>query len=108
MQVHSEHDWQEQSDAPIIVSRFPFRSDEYFAACGGSAAFGSENHTTAPSARWKCTPSAACGAVSPRESVSHDSQSPAAPYESCSLATPKGEILAMLTLEMLMSSKAGR
>ena len=24
--------------------------DEYFAACGG------ENHTTAPSARWKCTP----------------------------------------------------
>ncbi len=65
MQVHSEHDWQEQSDAPIIVSRFPFRSDEYFAACGGSAAFGSENHTTAPSARWKCTPSAACGAVSP-------------------------------------------
>ena len=46
MQVHSEHDWQEQSDAPIIVSRFPFRSDEYLAACGGSAAFGSENHTT--------------------------------------------------------------
>ena len=57
--------------------------DEYFAACGG------ENHTTAPSARWKCTPSAACVGVSPRESVSHDSQSPAAPYESCSLATPK-------------------
>ena len=27
--VHSEHDWQEQSDAPIIVSRFPFRGDEY-------------------------------------------------------------------------------
>ena len=25
---------------------------------------------------WKCTPSAACGGVSPRESVSHDSQSP--------------------------------
>ena len=44
----------------------------------------------------KCTPSAACGGVSPRESVSHDSQSPAAPYESCSLATPEGEILAAL------------
>ena len=33
----------------------------------------------------KCTPSAY--GTSPRESVSHDSQSPAAPYESCSLAT---------------------
>ena len=29
LRVHSEHDWQEQSDAPIIVSRFPFRGDEY-------------------------------------------------------------------------------
>ena len=48
-----------------------------------------ENHTTGLSP-WKCTPSAAFGGVSPRESVSHDSQSPAAPYESCSLATPEG------------------
>ena len=67
-----------------------------------------ENLHNRAGARWKCTPSAAFGGVSPRESVSHDSQSPAAPYESCSLATPEGEILAVLTLEMLMSSKAAR
>ena len=60
-----------------------------------------ENHTTGLSP-WKCTPSAAFGGVSPRESVSHDSQSPAAPYESCSLATPEGEILAALCLVILM------
>ena len=30
LRVHSEHDWQEQSDAPIIVSRFPFRGDEFY------------------------------------------------------------------------------
>ena len=30
-----------------------------------AAAGGSENHTTAPAARWKCTPSAAYGGVSP-------------------------------------------
>ena len=82
MQVHSEHDWQEQSDAPIIVSRFPFRSDEYFAACGGSAAFGSENHTTAPAARWKCTPIPLRG------------------------LPPEGEVLAAHYLELLMSSTA--
>ena len=34
-----------------------------------------ENRPTALRAG-KCTPSAACGGVSPRESVSHDSQSP--------------------------------
>ena len=56
---------------------------------------------TGPMARWKCTPSAAFGGVSPRESVSHDSQSPTAPYESCSLATPEGEILAVLCNEQL-------
>ena len=60
-----------------------------------------ENRTTGLSP-WKCTPSAAFGGVSPRESVSHDSQSPAAPYESCSLATPEGEILAALCLVILM------
>ena len=58
------------------------------------------NHTTGLRP-WKCTPSAAFGGVSPRESVSHDSQSPAAPYESCSLATPEGEILAALCNEQL-------
>ena len=63
---------------------------------------------TGPMARWKCTPSAAFGGVSPRESVSHDSHSPAAPYESCSLATPEGQILAALCDEMLMRTKAPR
>ena len=48
------------------------------------------------------------GGVSPRESVSHDSHSPAAPYESCSLATPEGQILAALCDEMLMRTKAPR
>ena len=65
------------------------------------------NHTTGLRP-WKCTPSVAYGDVSPRESVSHDSQSPAAPYESCSLATPEGEILAALYLELLMNSNAER
>ena len=60
-----------------------------------------ENHTTGLSP-WKCTPSAAFGGVSPRESVSHDSQVAALPYESCSLATPEGEILAALCLVILM------
>ena len=35
-----------------------FAAMSMYAACGDSAAFGSENHTTAPAARWKCTPSA--------------------------------------------------
>ena len=65
------------------------------------------NHTTGL-CPWKCTPSVAYGDVSPRESVSHDSQSPTAPYESCSLATPEGEILAALYLELLMNSNAKR
>ena len=65
------------------------------------------NHTTGLRP-WKCTPSVAYGDVSPRESVSHDSQSPTAPYESCSLATPEGEILAALYLELLMNSNAER
>ena len=55
-----------------------------------------ENRQTALAGEGKCTPSAAFGGISPRESVSHDSQSPAAPYESCSLATPEGEILTAL------------
>ena len=65
------------------------------------------NHTTGL-CPWKCTPSVAYGDVSPRESVSHDSQSPTAPYESCSLATPEGEILAALYLELLMNLNAER
>ena len=32
---------------------------------GGNAAFGSENRTTAPVARWKCTPIPAYGGTSP-------------------------------------------
>ena len=43
-------------------------------------------------------------AVHPRESVSHDSQVAALPYESCSLATPEGEILAALRFAVLMRS----
>ena len=53
----------------------------------------------------KCTPSAY--GTSPRESMSLDSQSLPAPYESSSFATPEGEVLAALCFEMLMSSKAG-
>ena len=33
--VHSEHDLKEQSDAQIIVSRFPFRGE----GCGGASKF---------------------------------------------------------------------
>ena len=54
----------------------------------------------------KYTPSVTFGDVSPRESVSHDSQSPTAPYESCSLATPEGEILAALPFVMLMKPES--
>ena len=67
-----------------------------------------ENHTTAPAARGKCTPSAACGGVSPRESVSRDFQVALLPYKSRSLATPEGEILATLCLAMLMRINAER
>ena len=42
----------------------------------------------APSIILKAPPLSPFGDISPRESVSHDSQSPAALYESCSLATP--------------------
>ncbi len=36
------------------------------------------------------TPLSGCAGLSPRESVSHDSQVALLPYESCSLATPSG------------------
>ena len=55
-----------------------------YAAFGGSAARGSENRTTGPAARWKCTPIPLRG------------------------LPPVGEVLATLSLEMLMSSKAER
>ena len=57
-------------------------------------------------ARWKCTPSAY--GTSPRESVSRDFQVALLPYKSRSLATPEGEVLAMLCLEVLMRPKAER
>ena len=57
-------------------------------------------------ARWKYTPSAY--GTSPRESVSRDFQVALLPYKSRSLATPEGEVLAMLCLEVLMRPKAER
>ena len=60
-----------------------------------------KNHTTGLRP-WKCTPSAACGGVSPRESMSLDSQVALLPYESSSFATPEGEILAALCFVVLM------
>jgi len=54
--VHSEHDLKEQSDAQIIVSRFPFRGEGSKGSKGGGIALramsliiplrGMENHTT--------------------------------------------------------------
>ncbi len=73
--------------------------DEFYMLPGGS-----ENQTTSLRSR-KCTPSTY--GTSPRESMSLDSQSLPAPYESSSFATPEGEVLAALCFEMLMSSKAG-
>ena len=61
-----------------------FGGDEYMPPVGGSAAGGSENRTTGPAARWKCTPIPLRG------------------------LPPVGEVLATLSLEMLMSSKAER
>ena len=57
---------------------------------------------SAGSPQQKCTPSAACGGVSPRESMSLDSQVALLPYESSSFATPEGEILAALSFVQLM------
>ena len=71
-------------------------SDEFICRLSAAALpIGSENQTTSLRS-WKCTPSAY--GTSPRESVSHDSHSPAAPYESCSLATPEGEVCSPLLL----------
>ena len=38
--------------------------------------------------RYAAPPYPGCAGLSPRESVSHDSQVALLPYESCSLATP--------------------
>ena len=55
-----------------------------------------ENRQTALAGEGKCTPSAACGGVSPRESMSLDFRVASLPYKSSSFATPEGEILAAL------------
>ncbi|WP_296958557.1 hypothetical protein [uncultured Dialister sp.] len=60
--------------------------DEYFAACGGSAAFGSENHTTG-FRPWKCTLIPLRG-LSLKGSMSLDFRVALLPYEPRSLATP--------------------
>ena len=62
---------------------------------------GGKNHTTAPLARGNAPLLPPAAASAPRESVSHDSQVASLPYESCSLATPEGEILAALYNERL-------
>ena len=51
-----------------------------------------------PCGRGKCTPSAAFGGTSPRESVSLGSQVALLPYEPSSLATPEGEVCSPLSL----------
>ena len=70
---------------PKLALSLPIKGPSFcrLTVFGGSAARGSENQTTAPAARWKCTP---LGAIAP--------------------LPPEGEVLAALCLEMLMSSKA--
>ena len=70
---------------PKLALSLPIKGPSFcrLTVFGGSAAFGSENQTPAPAARWKCTP---LGAIAP--------------------LPPEGEVLAALCLEMLMSSKA--
>ena len=81
LRVHSEHDWQEQSDAPIIVSRFPFRGDEFY----NSAPRNGKPYNRACGA-WKCTPFGTFGTTFP----------------------PEGELLAVQCIEVLMRPKAER
>ena len=64
---------------------------------GGFAASLDKTFTTALAGEGNAPLSPLRG-TSPRESVSHDSHSPAAPYESCSLATLEGEVLEALAL----------
>ena len=84
-----------------------FGGDEYMPPLGGSAAGGSENRTTGPAARWKCTPIPLRGLLL-KGSMSLDFRGATLLYKSSSFATPVGEVLATLSLEMLMSSKAER
>ncbi len=68
---------------------------------------GGEGKTIRPAfAREKCTPSAY--GTSPRERVHVIFRSLSLPYKSRSLATPEGEVLAALCLELLMSPIAER
>ena len=78
LRVHSEHDWQEQRDAPIIVSRFPFRGDEFY----NSAPRNGE----------------------PYNRASPVGNAPLLPTAS----PPEGEILAVLCLVLFMRVKAER
>ena len=84
-----------------------FGGDEYMPPVGGSAAGGSENRTTGPAARWKCTPIPLRGLLL-KGSMSLDFRGATLLYKSSSFATPVGEVLATLSLEILMSSKAER
>ena len=61
-----------------------------------------ENKPTALRAREMPPLVAGATTFAPVGSVSLDSQSSMAPYESSSFATPEGEVLAALILEMLM------
>ena len=71
---------------PKLALSLPIKGPSFcrLTVVGGSAARGSENRTTGPAARWKCTPIPLRG------------------------LPPMGEVLATLSLEMLMSSKAER
>ena len=76
------------------------------------------NHTTGlrpwktskpPCGRWKCTPFGTFGTTFPRWEACHWILSRlSAPCESSSFATPEGELLAVLCIEVLMSSEAER
>ena len=60
-----------------------------------------------PCGRWKCTSFGTFGTTFPRWEACHWILSRlSAPCESSSFATPEGELLAMLCLEMLMRTKA--
>ena len=56
-----------------------------------------------PDGRWKCTPSAACGGVSPRESVSRDFQVAVAPLQITFACHPGGGRFALHSASGLIS-----
>ena len=53
---------------PKLALSLPIKGPSFcrLTVVGGSAARGSENRTTGPVARWKCTPIPACGGTSPK------------------------------------------